>query len=301
MLSSSSINSHHNQDQEVDLPPDLLIFPPPPSPSIYFRQLLLSCAHSISHSDFTAAHRITTSLSANSSPYGDSTGDRLSMFAHSLGLRFRFFPLLLPRSTNNQTVDDVISHLSAVVLLPNEILAVNCVLYLHRLLTDREKLCLLLKKIKSMNPKVVTLAENEANHNHPLFISRFEEALNYYTAVFESLEATLPPNSHERMAVEQVWFGKEIEDIVTNEGDDRKERHERLLSWQVTMKKAGFRHVPLSPFALSQAKLLLRLHYPSEGYNLQVENDSFVLGAKMAPIAMSWLLYCTVGCVIGVL
>ncbi|PWA84388.1 Transcription factor GRAS [Artemisia annua] len=406
MLSSSSISHHQeqNQDQEVHFPPDL--FPPPPSPSIYFRQLLLSCAHSISHSDFTAAKRITTSLSANSSPYGDSserlihsftkalnlrlnpppnlainsnptndlilqssylslnqitpfirftqltanqaileaidhdrdqtndihildfdimhgvqwpplmqaiadrdpppslritatgtnldtlrrTGDRLSKFAHSLGLRFRFFPLLLPHSTNNQTVDDVISHLSAVVLLPNEILAVNCVLYLHRLLTDREKLCLLLKKIKSMNPKVVTLAENEANHNHPLFISRFEEAVNYYTAVFESLEATLPPNSRERMAVEQVWFGKEIEDIVTNEGDDRKERHERLLSWEMMMRIAGFRHVPLSPFALSQAKLLLRLHYPSEGYNLQVVNDSFFLGWQNQPLfsVSSW-------------
>nr|XP_043630312.1 scarecrow-like protein 18 [Erigeron canadensis] len=220
------------------------------------------------------------------------TGDRLSKFAHSLGLRFRFFPLLLPQSiSSTQTVDDVINHLSAVLLLPNEILAVNCVLYLHRLLIDRDKLCLLLRKIKSMNPKVVTLAENEANHNHPLFLSRFEEALHYYTAVFDSLEATLPPNSRQRMEVEQVWFGREIGDIVAvAEGEKRRERHERFLSWEMMMRIAGFRNVALSPFALSQAKLLLRLHYPSEGYNLDVVNDSFFLGWQNQPLfsVSSW-------------
>ncbi|GKE42361.1 scarecrow-like protein 18, partial [Tanacetum coccineum] len=113
MLSSSSINSHHNQeqnqDQEVDLHPDLLIFPPPPSPSpsIYFRQLLLSCAHSISHSDFTAAHRITTSLSANSSPYGDSSERLIHSFTKALNLRLNPHPNLAINS-NPGTNDDLI-------------------------------------------------------------------------------------------------------------------------------------------------------------------------------------------------
>ncbi|KAI3703124.1 hypothetical protein L6452_28880 [Arctium lappa] len=460
MLGSSSCSQHHHQEQQqqedqVHLQTDLPPPPPPPPPpgtaghlhhqiqqiqhqerwssytppSIYLRQLLSSCAQSISNSDFAAAHSITTVLAANSSPYGDSserlihsftkalsqrirlhlhpppttpfpiktivhnfpnnsssnhhhqnddltilqssylslnqitpfvrfcqltanqaileaihaqnddihildfdimhgvqwpplmqaiadrhppptlritatgtnldilrrTGDRLSKFAHSLGLRFRFFPLLLPDQTNNVNhrhtlVDDVINHLSAVLLLPNEILAVNCVLYLHRLLIDRDKLCLLLRKIKSMNPRVVTLAEKEANHNQPIFLSRFDEALNYYTAIFDSLEATLPPNSRERMEVEQVWFGREIADIVTAEGVMRRERHERFLSWEMMMRIAGFRNVSLSPFALSQAKLLLRLHYPSEGYNLEVVNDSFFLGWQNRPLfsVSSW-------------
>ncbi|KAI3492940.1 hypothetical protein L1887_42435 [Cichorium endivia] len=216
------------------------------------------------------------------------TGDRLSKFAHSLGLRFRFYPLLLPQ--NNESVDHLIDHLSTVLLLPNEMLAVNCVLYLHRLLKNRDKLCLLLRKIKAMNPRVVTLAEREANHNHPIFLSRFTEAMGYYAAVFESLEATLPPNSRERIEVEQVWFGREIADIVAAEGENRKERHERYRSWEVMMRSAGFRNVALSPYALSQAKLLLRLHYPSEGYNLEVINESFFLGWQNQPLfsVSSW-------------
>ncbi|XP_076887945.1 scarecrow-like protein 18 [Bidens hawaiensis] len=226
------------------------------------------------------------------------TGDRLAKFAHSLGLTFRFFPLLLPHTNNNndnmndeaETVNAIINRLSAVLILPNETLAVNCVLYLHRFLVNRDKLCLLLRKIKSMNPKVVTLAENEANHNNSIFISRFNEALNYYTAVFDSLEATLPPNSRERAEVEQVWFGREIADIVAAEGEHRRARHERFLSWEMMMRIAGFQNVRLSPFALTQAKLLLRLHYPSQGYNLEVVNDCFFLGWQNQPLfsVSSW-------------
>lgn len=46
------------------------------------------------------------------------------------------------------------------------------------------------------------------------------------------------------------------------------------------MKRHGFANVPIGSFAFSQAKLLLRLHYPSEGYNLQFLNDSLFLGWK---------------------
>lgn len=141
-----------------------------------------------------------------------------------------------------------------------------------------------------MNPRVVTMAEIESNHNHPLFLSRFGEALKYYTAVFDSLEATLPPNSRERMEVEQVWFGREIADVVAAEGEKRRERHERFRSWEVMMRNGGFENVSLSQFAISQAKLLLRLHYPSEGYNLVVFNDSFCLGWRNQPLfsVSSW-------------
>ncbi|XP_009765072.1 scarecrow-like protein 18 [Nicotiana sylvestris] len=374
------------------------------SPAIQIRQLLISCAELISRSDFSAANRLLTILSTNSSPFGDSTerlvhqftralslrlnryissatnfltpsnvvessndsallqssylslnqvtpfirfsqltanqaileaindnqqaihivdfdinhgvqwpplmqaladryppptlritgtgndldtlrrtGDRLAKFAHSLGLRFQFHPLLI---TNNNDNDHDPSIISSIVLLPDETLAINCVFYLHRLLKDREKLRIFLHRIKSMNPKVVTLAEREANHNHPLFLQRFVEALDYYAAVFDSLEATLPPSSRERMTVEQVWFGREIIDIVAAEGDKRRERHERFRSWEVMLRSCGFSNVALSPFALSQAKLLLRLHYPSEGYQLSVSStsNSFFLGWQNQPL-----------------
>ncbi|GMP64822.1 hypothetical protein CsSME_00025910 [Camellia sinensis var. sinensis] len=377
MLGSFGSSSREEEDHPTPTPSDAHLFPqhqqiPPQgftSPAIHMRQLLISCAELISGSDLAAAHRLITILSANSSPFGDSTerlvhqftkslslrltvvqssyltlnqvtpfirfshltanqaileaidgqaaihildfdimhgvqwpplmqaiaerfplpslritgtgqdlemlrrtGDRLAKFAHSLGLRFQFHPLLLFNT------DDPTSVAAAVLLLPDETLAVNCVLYLHRLLKDRDKLRLFLQRIKAMNPRVVTVAEKEANHNHPLFMNRFIEAVDHYTALFDSLEATLPPNSRERLVVERVWFGREIEDIVAAEGDRRRQRHERFRSWEVMLRSSGFNNVALSPFALSQAKLLLRLHYPSEGYQLHTLNDSFFLG-----------------------
>ncbi|KAK9268645.1 hypothetical protein L1049_000402 [Liquidambar formosana] len=221
------------------------------------------------------------------------TGDRLLKFAQSLGLRFQFHPLVLLFNDQSATSVATLYNLpSALAILPDETLAVNCVLYLHRLLKDdsRDLLRLFLHKIKAMNPKVVTVAEREAHHNHPLFLQRFVEALDHYTAVFDSLEATLPPNSRERLAVEQIWFGREIADIVAAEGDDRRERHERFESWEVMLRTSGFSNVPLSPFALSQARLLLRLHYPSEGYHLHILNNSFFLGWQNRPLfsVSSW-------------
>ncbi|KAJ0102707.1 hypothetical protein Patl1_03661 [Pistacia atlantica] len=337
MLGSLNPSPHDHQEQDpsaTDLQYRQII---QPSPAIQMRQLLISCAELISHSDFSAAHRLISILSAHSSPYGDSTerlvhqfvralslrpnhshatasafilntsfsrafqrhsppssyacgitgtghdlnilqrtGDRLLKFAHSLGLRFQFHPLLI---LNDDPTSVALYLPSALTLLPDEALAVNCVLYLHRLLKDDYRdLRLFLHKIKALNPKVVTIAEREANHNHLLFLQRFVEALDHYTAIFDSLEATLPPNSRERLAVEQIWFGREIVDIVAAEGDNRRERHERFESWEVILRSSGFANVPLSPFALSQAKLLLRLHYPSEGYQLQIFNNSFFLG-----------------------
>ncbi|GMH05902.1 hypothetical protein Nepgr_007742 [Nepenthes gracilis] len=208
------------------------------------------------------------------------TGDRLHKFAQSLGLKFRFHPLQLLNEYSPAAL--ALRLPSAVSLFPEETLAVNCVHYLHRLLRDpphdSRDLRLFLHKIKAMNPKVVTLAEREGSHNHPLFMQRFVEALDHYGAIFDSLEATLPPNSQERLAVEHVWFGREIMDIVAAEGDQRRERHERFESWEVILRSSGFSNIPLSPFNLSQAKLLLRLHYPSEGYQLQLLNDSLFLG-----------------------
>lgn len=76
-----------------------------------------------------------------------------------------------------------------------EALAVNSVNCLHRLLTDHRTLSPLvdlLRTIYAWSPKTVTIVEHEASHNGPTFLCRFLEALHYYSAIFDSLEATLP-------------------------------------------------------------------------------------------------------------
>ncbi|KAL9244604.1 hypothetical protein vseg_018366 [Gypsophila vaccaria] len=232
----------------------------------------------------------------------ERTGDRLCRFAESLAIEFQYHDLVLHNSEVVDHADAVANALLAIhrqglsehrASSADEALAVNCGDYLHRLLReyDTRSLRRFLHRVKALNPRVLTLGEREADHNHPLFVRRFNEALDHYGALFDSLEATLPPQSQDRVAVEEGWFGDEIRDVIGAEGESRRERHQKYESWEVLLRSSGFKSVALSPFSLSQAKLLLRLHYPSEGYQLQVVNTNcLMLGWKTRPLfsVSSW-------------
>lgn len=207
----------------------------------------------------------------------DRTGSRLREFAQSIHLPFEFRPLVQPLETLVPNMLD---------LRMGEAVAVNCMLQLHRLLAKgHEKLTSFLTLLESLTPKVVTLAELEASHNQPHFLDRFAEALSHYSTLFDSLEATLPPTSAERTRVEQTWYKSEIVNIVACDGAERTVRHQRSEEWRHFFGSSRFQLMATSRFAVSQARLLLRLHYPSDGYRL-VEDDEggLLLGWQDHPL-----------------
>ena len=75
--------------------------------------------------------------------------------------------------------------------------------------------------IRDQAPNIVTIVEQEASHNGPYFLGRFLEALHYYSAIFDSLDATFPLDSAHRVKVEQCIFASEIQNIVACEGPER--------------------------------------------------------------------------------
>ncbi|XP_004304540.1 PREDICTED: DELLA protein GAI1-like [Fragaria vesca subsp. vesca] len=156
-----------------------------------------------------------------------------------------------------------------------EALAVNTVNRLHRVPGN----CLgnLLAMIRDQAPNIVTLVEQEASHNGPYFLGRFLEALHYYSAIFDSLDATFPPDSAQRAKVEQYIFAPEIRNIVAFEGAERTERHERLEKWRKVMEGKGFKSVPLSANAVTQSKILLGL-YSCDGYRMMEDKGCLLLG-----------------------
>ena len=186
------------------------------------------------------------------------TGDRLRAFAGSLNLPFRFHPLLLPRTTQLAVADPA----TELELHPDETLAVNCVLFLHKLGSDGE-VAAFLNWVKSMNPSVVTLAEREASIGggdcSEDLHRRVATAMDYYSAVFDALEATAPPGSADRLAVEQEVLGQEIDAVVAPGGHGGR-RARGFESWTTTARAAGHSLRPLSAFTVSRARLLLRLH-----------------------------------------
>nr|ACN85305.1 Monoculm1 [Oryza ridleyi] len=221
------------------------------------------------------------------------TGNRLRAFARSIHLPFHFTPLLLSCATTPHVAGTTTAAGAAATassagtgleLHPDETLAVNCVMFLHNL-GGHDELAAFLKWVKAMSPAVVTIAEREAGNGGADHIDdlprRVGVAMDHYSAVFEALEATVPPGSRERLAVEQEVLGREIEAAVGPSGGRWWRGIER---WGGAARGAGFAARPLSAFAVSQARLLLRLHYPSEGYLVQEARGACFLGWQTRPL-----------------
>ncbi|XP_066372545.1 protein MONOCULM 1-like [Miscanthus floridulus] len=226
------------------------------------------------------------------------TGSRLRAFARSIQLPFHFTPLLLSFAATHHhqqvasasTTTTTSSAATSLELHPDETLAVNCVMFLHKL-GGQDELAAFLKWVKAMAPAVVTVAERETIGGGFDRIDdlpqRAAVAMDHYSAVFEALEATVPPGSRERLAVEQEVLGREIDAALGASGGRWWRGLER---WGAAAGAAGFAARPLSAFAVSQARLLLRLHYPSEGYLVQEARGACFLGWQTRPLlsVSSW-------------
>lgn len=165
---------------------------------------------------------------------------------------------------------------------PGEALAVNFNLHLHH--TPDESVSVnnprdgLLRMVKSLSPKVVTLVEQESNTNTAPFLMRFLETLDYYTVMFESIDVALHRDNKDRINVEQHCLAKDIVNIIACEGAERIERHELLGKWKSRLTMAGFNSYPLSPYVNSVIKTLLG--YYSDNYTLAAKDGATLLGWK---------------------
>ncbi|KAJ1700807.1 hypothetical protein LUZ63_000586 [Rhynchospora breviuscula] len=165
---------------------------------------------------------------------------------------------------------------------PGEALAVNFTLQLHH--TPDESVDVnnprdgLLRMVKSLSPKVTTIVEQESNTNTTLFLNRFMETLDYYAAMFESIDVTLPRESRERINVEQHCLAKDIVNVIACEGKERVERHELLGKWKSRLTMAGFKPFPLSTYVNSVIRKLLGCY--SDKYTLVEKDGAMLLGWK---------------------
>ncbi|GAA0139758.1 hypothetical protein LIER_35128 [Lithospermum erythrorhizon] len=140
-----------------------------------------------------------------------------------------------------------------------------------------------LNSLWSLSPKVMLVTEQDSNHNGSGLMERLSECLHFYAALFDCLETTLPRTSMERMKVEKMFFGEEIKNIIACEGIERKERHEKLDKWVQRFEVAGFGNMPLSYYALLQARRLLQ-GYSCEGYKIKDENGCVVICWQDKPL-----------------
>ncbi|KAH7291390.1 hypothetical protein KP509_29G015000 [Ceratopteris richardii] len=216
----------------------------------------------------------------------EQTGSLLTTFASSLGLpMFEFCPL-------HAQENDILHILSpsSLGLREDETLAINMSIPHPKFsLANQDAF---IRIFRSLRPSIITVADREVNHNTECSVI---EAFRHYRAFFGSLEATLPPSSQERSNVEGVWLRGEIMHLFAGCSGHEEDGCQILggapcLKWRELLSRNGFRPLSHSPFAISQARLLLRLHYPSQGYELKDDDDALLLGWQGTPLfgVSSW-------------
>ncbi|KAA8535034.1 hypothetical protein F0562_030037 [Nyssa sinensis] len=209
-------------------------------------------------------------------------GLRLAELASSVNVRFAF------RGVAASRLEDVKPWMLQVS--PKEVVAINSIMQLHRLLgsdpTRESTIETFLRWIRNLNPKIMTVIEQEANHNQPEFIDRFTEALYYYSTMFDSLEAC---STLQEKALAEIYIQREICNVVCCEGLARVERHEPLAKWRARLGGAGFQPLHLGSNAFKQASMLLTL-FSAEGYCVEEKEGCLTLGWHSRPLiaASAW-------------
>ncbi|KAF3672774.1 Scarecrow-like protein 1 [Capsicum annuum] len=175
---------------------------------------------------------------------------------------------------------------------PGEAVLVNFAFQLHHMpdesvstVNQRDQL---LRMVKSLNPKLVTVVEQDMNTNTAPFLQRFAEVYSYYSAVFESLDATLSRDSQERVNVERQCLARDIINIVACEGLERIERYEVAGKWRARMMMAGFTPCPISRNVYDSIKTLIKQY--SERYTAKEEAGALYFGweDKNMTVASAW-------------
>ena len=163
--------------------------------------------------------------------------ERLSEEAKELGIEFCFTPLI--GKAEEISFTDIEQE-------KDEFLIVNAVLALHHTPSDDAVIIpersrdALLSRLRQINPQLLTIVEPDSNHNNLPFKERCHESLQHYLHIFNAFDHLFSRHLQERIILENEFFGRELVNILTADGADRVERHERKEVWSERLQKANF-------------------------------------------------------------
>uniref|UniRef100_A0A7I4FJP5 GRAS family protein n=1 Tax=Physcomitrium patens TaxID=3218 RepID=A0A7I4FJP5_PHYPA len=201
------------------------------------------------------------------------TGRRLAKLAKQMGVPFEFHAI----AEKWEAITP--AHL---LLRDDEVLAVNSMFRFRHLLDESVTAAsprnLVLSRIRSLNPKIFVQGVLNAGYNAPFFMSRFREALAYFSTIFDSMECSFPAEHPDRQIIDHEIVGREILNVVACEGPERVERSETYRQWQARTMRAGFQQKPNSPDVMAKIRMAMRSYH--RDYGIGEDGAWFLLGWK---------------------
>ncbi|XP_030511422.1 scarecrow-like protein 21 [Rhodamnia argentea] len=198
-------------------------------------------------------------------------GQRLLSVAQSCNVPFEF---------HDAAVSSSEVELQNLMIQPGEALAVNFPYILHHIpdesVSTQNHRDRVLRMIKSLSPKVVTLVEQESNTNTSSFFPRFVETFDYYKAMFESIDVARLRDDKQRITAEQNCVARELVNVIACEGRERMERHELFGKWRSRFQMAGFNQLPLNA-SVTRAVLDMLKQYHGN-YRIEAREGALYLG-----------------------
>ncbi|KAJ0979917.1 hypothetical protein J5N97_015391 [Dioscorea zingiberensis] len=204
------------------------------------------------------------------------TGKRLRDFAESLNLVFDFKPVIIPDI--KELKEDMFE------IEDDEAIAVYSAFDVNVMLVKPECLENLLRVIRRLKPCVMTVADVEANHNSPNFITRFTESLFYFSAFFDCVDSCMDEDDPYRMHLEGHDLSQGIRSIVATEGEERIVRHVGIGVWRSFFGRFGMVEVELSEWSRCQANFLVEHFNHWSSCNLGRNGKSLILKWKGTPL-----------------
>ncbi|GLJ20614.1 hypothetical protein SUGI_0375480 [Cryptomeria japonica] len=225
---------------------------------------------SVRVSSSSIEHLKITAVGVNSDDL-EGSGRRLTEFAKSMAISFSF------SSVKISSFEDINEALFDIEV--GEFVAVYAPTVFRTLLYDPTLLANTVNVIKKLNPDILLNSEIEGQHNSPYFADRFTEALIYYSAYFDCLEAVLPDRKDlRRLKYEEAFCGSQIRNMIACEGEYRRVRHVRMDVWRSFFRREGFREKKFSYLAWYQARLLLKQYVNAERFTIEPNGSAMSVG-----------------------
>ena len=147
----------------------------------------------------------------------------------------------------------------------------------------------LLRRVKGLAPRVVTLVEQELNTNTAPFMARMNECCTYYGALLDSIEAVAKDYPDRAKAEEAL--SRKLANSVACEGRDRVERCEVFGKWRARMGMAGFELRAMSQSVTESLKHLLGSgNTVHPGFTVKEQNGAVCFGwiSRTLTVASAW-------------